>query len=189
MSTTLARSMTEEAYRAFAASEAGKLVELWDGEPRQKPGMSVEHSGVIGTLGFLLQDQLGWDRYRVRWNIARLRIAPDRYFIPDIAVVPLAAERALRARPGTLDAYDRPLPLVVEVWSPSTGGYDIDEKLAASQRRGHEEIWYLHPYERTLIAWRQQADGSYGRAIYREGFVRPATLAGVEIDLAVVFDG
>jgi Uma2 family endonuclease len=54
-----------------------------------------------------------------------------------------------------LEIYDEPLPLVAEVWSPSTGGYDVLAKLPEYRRRGDTEIWLLHPYERTLTAWRR----------------------------------
>lgn len=37
----------------------------------------------------------------------------------------------LQAHRGSyeLEVYDTPLPLVVEVWSPSTGSYDVDAKV------------------------------------------------------------
>jgi Uma2 family endonuclease len=79
-------------------------------------------------------------------------------------------------------------PLVVEVWSRSTGDYDVEEKLADYQRRGDLEIWRIHPYERTLTAWRRLPDGSYEETIYRDGIVRPTALLGVEIDLTALFD-
>jgi Uma2 family endonuclease len=187
MAATTTGRMTEETYRALALTDAGKLVELWDGEPREKPGVSVEHSGVMGKLGFMIQAQLGWDAFLVRWNVARLRVSSGRYLIPDIAVVPIVLDRELRARPGTLDAFAAPLPLVVEVWSPSTGGYDVTTKLARYQERGDEEIWYIHPYERTLTAWLRQPDGTYRQTLHRQGVVHPASLPGVAIDLAALF--
>jgi Uma2 family endonuclease len=78
---------------------------------------------------------------------------------------------------------------VVEVWSPSTGDYDVDAKLPVYQQRGDLEIWRIHPYERTLTAWRRQPNGSYQETIHREGVVKPAALPGVAIDLGPLFDG
>ena len=95
-------------------------------------------------------------------------------------------ERA-RERPGSLDAYADPLPLVIEIWSPSTGGYDINEKLPDYQRRGDLEIWRVHPYERTLTAWRRRPDGIYTESVYRGGIVHPESLPGVAIDLDALF--
>jgi Uma2 family endonuclease len=79
------------------------------------------------------------------------------------------------------------LPLVVEIWSPSTGDYDVDEKLPEYRRRGEQEIWRLHPFDRTLTVWRRQADGSYVETLHRGGTVSPAAFPWVTIDLGVLF--
>jgi Uma2 family endonuclease len=79
--------------------------------------------------------------------------------------------------------------LVVEVWSPSTGHYDVATKLKGYRERGDTEIWFIHPYERTLTAWRRQPDGSYVEETHRGGVVAVASLPGVVIDLDVLLDG
>ena len=61
--------------------------------------------------------------------------------IPVALVLPQLDQRSL-------EVYEGPLPLVVEVWSASTGNYDVESKLLEYQRRGDLEIWRLHPYER-----------------------------------------
>jgi Uma2 family endonuclease len=83
--------------------------------------------------------------------------------------------------------YREPVPLVVEIWSPSTGSYDIDGKIPEYMNRGDQEIWRLHPYERTLKGWRRQADGSYQEFILSRGIVEPVALSGVTIDLDRLF--
>ena len=80
------------------------------------------------------------------------------------------------------------MPLVVEVWSPSTGQSDIEEKLREYQQRGDLEIWRIHPYERTLTAWRRQPDGSYTETLYRGGIIEPAAIPNVRIDIDRLFD-
>jgi Uma2 family endonuclease len=87
-----------------------------------------------------------------------------------------------------LESYDTPLPLVVEIWSRSTGDYDIETKLREYQRRGDLEIWRIHPYERTLTAWRRQPDGSYAESFHTEGIVHPIALPNVTIELDRFFD-
>jgi Uma2 family endonuclease len=87
-----------------------------------------------------------------------------------------------------LEVYDEPLPLVVKVWSRSTGDYSVPEKIVAYQQRGDLEIWRIHPFERTLTVWRRLPGGSYEETIHREGIVSPAALPGVAIDLAGLFD-
>jgi Uma2 family endonuclease len=138
-------------------------------------------------LQFQLYTQLDRDEFYLRTQHARLRVSADTYYVPDIAVIPAPTEEALYANPRSLDAYPGPLPLVVEIWSPSTGDYDINEKLSDYQQRGDREIWYVHPYKRTLTVWRRQPDGTYVELTYRDGIIRPAELPGVAIDLATLF--
>ena len=80
------------------------------------------------------------------------------------------------------------MPFVAEVWSPSTGDYDVEEKLREYQRRGDPEIWRIHPYERSLTAWRRRPDGTYEQTVQRGGTVQPVALTGVTIDLDAIFD-
>ena len=180
--------VSEATYRRLALAEPDRQWELHDGRLREKPPMSVEHNSIMFHLGFLLQLQLDRSEYRLRSNAGRVRRSAQHYYIPDVAVIPAALERALRQHPGSLDAYAEPLPLVVEIWSPSTGDYDIDEKLAAYQRRGDLEIWGIHPYERTLTAWRREPDGTYAETTHRGGGIQPMALPGVTIDLDALFD-
>ena len=83
-----------------------------------------------------------------------------------------------------LAIFSDPLPLVVEVWSSSTGDYDVDAKLPVYQQRGDLEIWRIHPYERTLTAGGANRTGTYQETIHRDGIVRPVALPGVAIPLA-----
>lgn len=179
--------ISNEAYERLALSDGDRKWELWDGVLREKPGMSAAHNEVAFEVAHMLRTQLDRKAYRVRVDSAKARRPEATYFIPDVMVVPVGFVTPLIDRRG-LEVYDQPLPLVIEVWSPTTGDYDIAEKLVVYQQRGDEEIWYLHPHERTLTVWRRQPDGSYEESHYREGIVRPIALPGVEIDLAVLFD-
>jgi Uma2 family endonuclease len=91
-------------------------------------------------------------------------------------------------RHDVLEVYEQPLPLVVEVRSRSTGDYDVEEKLVVYKQRGDSAIWRIHPYDRTLTAWRRLSDGSYGESIHRERIVYPGALPSVAIELAALFD-
>ncbi|MFL5448361.1 MAG: Uma2 family endonuclease, partial [Gemmatimonadales bacterium] len=71
--------------------------------------------------------------------------------------------------------------------APSTGRYDINEKLPDYQQRGDLEIWYVHPYERTLTAWRRRPDGTCAESVYRGGIVIPESLPGLAIELEALF--
>ena len=187
MTVATTERVSEKTYRRLALGDPHGQWELHEGRLREKPRMSVEHGDLLLELAYQLRGQLDRNEYRLRAHHARLRRSPEHYYVPDVAVIPAAVERALRQRPGSLDAYPEPLPLVVEIWSPSTGDYDVDTKLPEYQRRGDLEIWRLHPYERTLTVWRRQDDGSYVESVYGGGTVRVASLPNVAIDLDALF--
>ena len=160
---------------------------MYRGRLRERPGKSVEHSDIMVLLMVMLHNQLDRGVFKVRVQHARLRLSSQTYYIPDLAVVPTSHEHSLRIRPGALDAYPEQLPLVVEIWSPSTGDYDVNEKLRDYQRRGDLEIWRIHPYDRTLTTWRRQLNGEYAETVYFDGVVSPDFLPGVAIDLETLF--
>lgn len=104
-------------------------------------------------------------------------------------MIPAHYKTPTEGDPRAFNAFDEPLPLVVEVWSWTTGAYDIAAKLPTYQARGDRELWYIHPYERTLTAWRRQADGSYSETLYTGGIVPVLSLPGVEIDFDALLGG
>jgi Uma2 family endonuclease len=116
-----------------------------------------------------------------------VKLAEDRFAVPDVAVIPRRLVEAWRRRPHELEEYSEPLPLVVEVWSRSTGGYDVDHKLPAYRARGDLEIWRIHPYERTVMVWRKDADGDYAEELHRTGGLHISSLPACRIDLDRLF--
>jgi Uma2 family endonuclease len=184
----IAQRMTEEAYQEFVFAHPDGQLELHDGRLVEKPGMTWEHANIAFELGHLLRRQLNRSEFRMLIE-SRVRRPAATIFIPDLMVVPTTYGHEFRGRPGTLAIFSDPLPLVVEVWSRSTGDHDVDAKLPIYQQRGDVEIWRIQPYERTVTSWQRQADGSYQQTIYRGGIISPMALPGVEIDLNELFDG
>ena len=184
--------ISEATYERVALEDPEGQWELVCGRLRSKPGMTAEHGKVTRTLDRLLVLQLeaaAAGAFTVSAGTARLRISTGTYYIPDVCVIPYEFEqRKLREMPSRLEVYEEPMPLVVEVWSPSTGDYDVEEKLREYQRRGDVEIWRIHPYEHTLTAWRRQPDGGYEQTVYRGGSVQPAALPGVTIAIGRLFE-
>jgi len=180
--------MSGETYRRLALDDPDRKWELWNGFPREKPGMTAAHNFLEMKLGYMLMSQLDWSVYEVRVDAGRVHRPHATYFIPDVFVVPTALVTPLLPLQDVLETYQEPLPLVVEVWSRSTGDYDIEENLKVYQQRGDREIWRIHPYERTLTSWRRQTDGPYDEALFREGMIHPVALPGVAIDLAELFE-
>ncbi|MGH2598887.1 MAG: Uma2 family endonuclease [Dehalococcoidia bacterium] len=180
-------SVSEQEYRRIALADREGKWELDCGLLRSKPPMTTWHNRTAWFLGVELQNQLGRTRYEVRVDAGRTRRSPSHYYIPDVIVIPIDAVRRGLSDTFALEAYAEPLPLVVEVWSPSTGDYDIDKKLPEYRRRGDLEVWRIHPYEHTLTAWVRQADGTYLETVYRGGVVHPSALPGISIDLDALF--
>lgn len=174
-----------ETYKRVAM-EDDEAWELVCGRLRKKPPMTTEHGWSIAVLTNLLVRQTPFDAFHVRCD-ARLRVSTGTYYVPDLCVVPAAFIRRKLEVPGTFEVYEEPMPLVVEVWSPSTGLYDVEEKLLEYQRRGDLEIWRVHPYERTVTVWRRQADGDYVETLYKAGAITLATLPDVAIEVAALF--
>jgi Uma2 family endonuclease len=91
--------------------------------------------------------------------------------------------------PRAFNAFAEPLPLVVEIWSRTTGHYDIAAKLPGYRERGDAEIWFIHPYERPLTAWRRQPGGNDTEDLYRGGLIPVVSLLGLVIDFDALLDG
>lgn len=178
--------VSEAEFLRLVEREPGQW-ELHDGQLRNRMGdMTAEHGYSGRHLAFALHEQLPPGQYEVIPGSGQVRRSARNYYVPDVYVVPIEQLRRLLAVPKTVEVYTDPLPLIVEVWSPSTGAYDRNVKLAQYQARGDLEVWYIHPYERWLIAWRRQPDGSYTETLYTEGAVEPAFLPNVSIDLASI---
>lgn len=180
-------AVSEKTFIQLALEEPGQW-ELRCGQLVRKPTMTFEHNHIASRVAFRLMQQLDPKQFEVRLSMGHVRRTSENYYIPDVFVIPIDLTRPLRGLRDVLEAYDVPLPLVVEVWSPSTGDFDIDSKLPEYQRRGDLEIWRIHPFDRTLTTWQRRPDGSYAESLYTGGSVRPQALSGVTIDLDTLFD-
>jgi Uma2 family endonuclease len=180
-------SISPTIYERLVLEDSDHQWELHCGRLVEKPPMTWEHNIVARNLAADLIAQLDRREYDVSSNVGRVSRPTESFYIPDIYVIPREMQRRL-FQSRRMESYPDPLPLVVEVWSASTGDYDVDNKLPEYQRRGDLEIWRIHPYERTLTAWRRQPDGSYTETLYTEGVVQPVALPGVSIDLKSLFE-
>jgi Uma2 family endonuclease len=147
----VAQRMSEQDYEAFVLSGVEGLWELHDGRLVEKPGMSWEHTDTVAELVTLLRNQLDRKQFGAVAE-SRVRRPTDTIFTPDVMVVPAASMEQVCGRPGKLAIFPGPLPLVVEVWSVSTGSYDVDTKIPVYMERGDQEIRRIQPYEQTLTS-------------------------------------
>ena len=155
--------VSERTFQQLALEDPEGHWELYCGRLRRKPGMTFAHNHAGVWLTVQLAQQLDRRRFDVRSNAGHVRRSPENYFIPDVFVIPLELAEPFRERRDVLEWYDAPLPLVVE-------------------------IWLIHPFDRTLTAWRRQPDGSYVESHYTGGTVQPVALPDVTIDLDTLFD-
>lgn len=181
--------VSEATYERLALEDDEGKWELVCGRPRQKPAMTTEHDDTARRLARRLNLQLAEEQFAVDKEGPKLRVPSGNYRIPDVCVIPRPLiERRKAEHPARLEVYEQPMPLVVEVWSPSTGDTDIADKLREYQERGDLEIWRIHPYDRTLITWVRQRDDGYVESLYTGGTIRPTFLPNVTIELERLFD-
>src|SRR5918993_5681072 len=124
----VAQSMSEEQYQQFVLSGVDGNWELHDGRLVEKPGVTWEHMDIASLLSYLLQSQLDRREYRV-FIESRVRRPAATVFLPDVMVVPTVYGEPFRGRSGTLAIFSDPLQLIAEIWSSSTGEYDVDAKV------------------------------------------------------------
>jgi Uma2 family endonuclease len=178
--------ISEQTFKQVALEDPEGHWELHCGYLRRKPGMTARHNDLMDELHFAIRRQVDRKAFAVRNNKGHVHVTSQNYYIPDLFVIPVELMEPLW---GTrqLEAYEAPLPLVVEVWSPSTGAFDVATKVPEYQRRGDLEIWRIHPYEHTLTAWRRQPDGGYSETHYSGGTIQPIAVPNVTVDLDALF--
>jgi Uma2 family endonuclease len=178
--------LTEQDFEAFLLSGIEGRWELHDGVLVEKPAMSWDHQNVMINLAVQLSNQISREAFRVQVE-SRVRRPEATVLLPDVMVIPDHYGDEFRNQPGRLAIFSRPLPLVAEVWSVSTGEYDVMAKLPIYQQRGDAEIWLIHPYEKTVTSWRRQPDGTYLSSVHHEGTIQPVALPDVVIEIAELF--
>jgi Uma2 family endonuclease len=112
--------VSEQEFRQLVLEDPDGHWELYCGLPRQKPGMTLEHNHVMTELFGILWQQLDRTQFDLRANAGHVQHTPQHYFIPDVFVIPVALQAPLRGT-RALESCTAALPLVVEIWSPSTG--------------------------------------------------------------------
>lgn len=179
--------VTEKTYEQLALEDPDGQWELFCGKLRSKPPMTHAHNTLGFELAYVLRQQLDPREFETKFNAGRARVSATSSFIPDVIVVPRGLTEGLRMRDDLLESYPAPLPLVVEVWSPSTGDYDVETKFPGYMDRGDLEVWRLHPYERTLTRWVRKEDGTYAESLITSGRIRLAAIPRVSVNLDALF--
>src|SRR4051812_15823436 len=82
-------TVSEKTFKKVALEDPSGHWELHCGQLRQKPGMTAAHNHVIRRLFGQLFVQLDSAQYEVSMNMGHVRRSADRYYIPDLFVIPV----------------------------------------------------------------------------------------------------
>jgi hypothetical protein len=148
----------------------GRHIDLLEGMLYEMPPMRTPHLLVLVRLQQML----------ARFNAERrllvqipLRVPDFDEPEPDLAVL---REPLGRQKPTAADAL-----LVFEV-SDSTLRFDRERKLPAYRRGGVDEVWIVNVPDRQV-----EVTDELGTRVFRRGDPAAATVAGVAVDLTVLF--
>ncbi|MFN0146953.1 MAG: Uma2 family endonuclease [Dehalococcoidia bacterium] len=178
--------VSEATYRQLTAEDFPEVQwELVCGRLKEKPGMTMRHNTLNVGICHQLDAQVDPALYLASYNSARLRLPSGDHYIPDVVVFPVTAMEGRWEESG-VETYFDPVPLVIEVWAPSTGAYDAREKVAGYRQRGDVEIWLIDLPRLEVRASIRQADGSYTEVVHKLGKV-PVSSLDIVIDMDAAF--
>ena len=151
---------------------------------REPPAPGSSHQQVVGEIYRQVANALKGKPCRVAIAPSDVRLPKstepddqvDTVVQPDVFIV---CDRQKVDERGTRGAPD----WVVEVLSPSTARHDRLRKVPAYERAGVQELWLVHPLDRTVTIYRLEA-GRYGRAtrLDLKGQTPLTAVPGVTID-------
>ncbi|HRP98432.1 MAG TPA: Uma2 family endonuclease [Rhodocyclaceae bacterium] len=161
--------------------------ELIEGEAYlMAPAPTVGHQRLVLEIARQIADALEGRRCEVFLAPFDVRLprgdeadaAIDTVVQPDLSV---GADPAKIDERGCRGAPD----WVIEVLSPATAAHDQTVKLAAYERAGVRECWFVHPTDCTVAVYRLE-DRAYGRPIISElaGTLACQAVDAVSIDWA-----
>ncbi|MGH8201165.1 MAG: Uma2 family endonuclease [Steroidobacteraceae bacterium] len=182
----LQRDTLQHTYGEYLTWPDDERTELIDGTAyvRDPPAPSRSHQELVSELHY--QARLGLEGTSFRAYIAPFDVRLpkdgeadeliDTVVQPDVLIVRDLAKLDDRGMRGAPD-------WIAEVLSPSTASHDQTVKLRAYERAGVLEVWFVHPGDRTLTAYRLE-DGRYGRPAILElrGRTSISAVPGVTID-------
>jgi len=148
--------------------------ELFDGEMIVHSPATLRHDRVCTFLSFLLCGYADAKSLGTVFgaNNAVMRLRPGRQFAPDVMVVRAGREQMVQGAKveGAPD-------LVVEVLSPSTRRYDLEEKRKVYREAGIAEMWFVDEDRHRLVV-EYRGRGGYREQVKQRGRVRSRVLAG-----------
>ena len=180
-----ARSMDPRAYERLVAGGGLARTELRAGVPVEKPERNQDQQRLLRDMAIAIGRQLDRSDTRLQLNRARLAVARDSYYIPDIVILPHRVDEV--DQDGPTIRRD-PALLVIDLLSPD-GDDDQQDRIAGYRLRGDAEVWLLQPSAALVTRWTRRDDGEYDESTSLPGITAPVLLPEVRIDLGTLLAG
>jgi len=125
----------------FDGLPEGTLAQLIENQIVMSPSPTDSHQKVLNRINFLLLSFLENNLLgEIRIAPYDVHLDPENVFQPDIIFIsadnlPKIHENGLHGAPD----------LVIELLSPSTSSYDLNQKKSAYERHGVSEYWIVDP--------------------------------------------
>lgn len=176
--------VTVDEYLAAEATSLSKS-EYFDGWVRAMTGACVRHNQVKANCMIHLGRSLSGRRCRPFDSDMKLRIrrfGATRFYYPDLQVV-------CDSNPPTSVYQDSPV-LIIEVLSPSTRRYDLDEKMNAYLQIPSLQCYIVLEQHQPIAIVMRRSEGSFLRQVI-EGVddAIPLPFLGCELAMRDLYDG
>jgi Uma2 family endonuclease len=165
-----------------AMPDDGQRYELLQGELIVSPSPGGIHQEILGELFGLLREVVR------REKLGRAIFAPfDVQFSPNDVVQPdLIYIRQSQLGQYTNRRFAGAPAFIVEIVSPSSGGYDRVRKAALYLNSGVEEYWVVDPGNRRILV-HDPASGEPSPRIVTTGSLTSRVIPSFTVDLAELF--
>lgn len=154
------------------------------------PSPSLQHQRIVGAIYRDIANYLSGKTCEVFISPLDVLLSENNKDEDDIDVVVQPDIMVVCSRQKLTDKGIKGAPdLVVEVVLPTSGSRDKVEKLNLYERVGVKEYWIFDPDDSTLMVFKLDNNGRYGRPdTYNcESIVKVGIFDSLEIDLSKVF--
>jgi len=176
--------VTVDEYLAAEAASLSKS-EYVDGWVRAMSGATLRHNRVAMNCGYRLMRALDGQKCQPFNSDTKLRIhrfGATRFYYPDLQVV-------CDSNPPTSVYQDSPV-LIIEVLSPSTRRYDLDEKMNAHLQIPSLQCYIvLEQHQPIAIVMRRSEGGFLRQVIEGVDDAIPLPFLGFELAMRDLYDG
>lgn len=179
-------------YEDYLSWDDDERYELIDGYAYAMAAATPEHQMICAELLVALHDYLKGRPCKVYPDID-VRLFPkevkrgklsllkkDRVLRPDLSVVCNPEQISEKGCAGAPT-------LIAEVLSPSTAGYDLNEKLRCYLQAGVQEYWIVSPVSRTVQRYVLNGDSYILQVFDETDALASQIFPGLEIPLADIF--